>query len=101
VLEAKGEKSAEGFEHMEIQTAFPIKNALQLQYDLLKTRGNTMDVPGGPLVWFLANKGEDWRVYAAIVYEEEGRPNYVSACTPAFGLNLTCISGSIISGAEA
>lgn len=35
-----------------------------------------MDVPGGPLVWFLANKGEDWRVYAAVVYEEEGRLNY-------------------------
>ena len=86
---------------MEIQTAFLIKNALQLQYDLLKTQGNTMDVPGGPLVWFLANKGEDWRVYTAVVYEEEGRPNYVSACTPAFGLNLTCTSGSITSGAEA
>src|SRR6266498_4986773 len=48
VLEAKGEKSPQNFEHMEIQTAFPIKNALQLQYDLLKTKGNTMDVPGGP-----------------------------------------------------
>ncbi|OCK85348.1 hypothetical protein K432DRAFT_439332 [Lepidopterella palustris CBS 459.81] len=76
VLEAKREKGPDSFEHMEMQTAFPIKNALQLQYDLLKTRGNTMDVPGGPLVWFLASRGEDWRVYAAFVHEEEGRPNY-------------------------
>jgi len=77
VLEAKSEKSPENFEHMEIQTAFPIKNALQLQYDLLKAKGNRMDVPGGPLVWFLANRGEDWRVYGAVVHEEDGRPNYV------------------------
>jgi hypothetical protein len=78
ILEAKCEKGAQSFEQMEIQTAFPIMNALRLQYDLLKTRGNTMDVPGGPLVWFSANRGEDWRVYAAFVHGEEGRPNYVS-----------------------
>ncbi len=46
LLEARGEKGPENFEHMEIQTSFPIKHALKLQYDLLKTRGNTMDVPG-------------------------------------------------------
>jgi hypothetical protein len=84
VLEAKGEKGPQNFEHMEIQTAFPIKNALKLQYDLLKTRGNSMDVPGGPLVWFLASRGEDWRVYGATVYEEEGKPHYVSVQSPNF-----------------
>jgi hypothetical protein len=78
VLEAKGEKGSENFEQMEVQTSFPIKNALQLQYDLLKTPGNIMEVPGGPLVWFLANRGEDWRVYGAVVHEEEGRPNWAS-----------------------
>lgn len=78
LLEAKGEKGPENFEHMEIQTSFPIKHALKLQYDLLKTPGNTMDVPGGPLTWFLANRGEDWRVYAAFVHEKDGRPDYVS-----------------------
>jgi hypothetical protein len=78
LLEAKGEKGPENFEHMEIQTSFPIKYALKIQYDLLKARGNTMDVPGGPLIWFLASRGEDWRVYAAFVHEEDGRPNYVS-----------------------
>jgi hypothetical protein len=78
LLEAKREKHAQNFEQMETQTAFPIKHALQLQYDLLQTPGNTMDVPGGPLVWFLANRGEDWRVYAGHVQEREGRPKYVS-----------------------
>jgi len=78
ILEAKSEKGNENFEHMEIQTAFPVRNALKLQHDLLKMPGNTMYVPGGPLVWFVATRGEDWRVYAAFVHEEEGRPNYVS-----------------------
>jgi hypothetical protein len=78
VLEAKSEKGSENFEHMETQTAFPVRNALKLQYDLLKQPGNTMDVPGGPLAWFVATRGEDWRVYGAFVLEEEGRPNYVS-----------------------
>ncbi|RYP93668.1 hypothetical protein DL770_000199 [Monosporascus sp. CRB-9-2] len=77
ILEAKREKGTENFEQMEIQTSFPIKHALQLQYDLLHTCGNTMDVPGGPLVWFLANRGEDWRVYAGHVQEREGRPKYL------------------------
>jgi hypothetical protein len=78
ILEAKREQGAENFEKMEIQTSFPIKHALKLQYDLLRTRGNNMDVPGGPLLWFFANRGEDWRVYAAHIHEEEGRTKYVS-----------------------
>lgn len=82
VLEAKGEKGSENFEQMEIQTAFPIRNILKLQHDLCKTPGNTMDVPGGPLVWFFASRGEDWRVYAASVHEENGRPNYVRLHQP-------------------
>jgi hypothetical protein len=102
LLEAKGEKGPENFEHMEIQTSFPIKHALKLQYDLLKTRGNTMDVPGGPLIWFLANRGEDWRVYAAFVHEEDGRPNYVSFYPDPLitARLLTMNSGSSISGVE-
>jgi hypothetical protein len=78
VLEAKREKGAESFGQIEIQSAFPIQYALQLQQDLLNTRGNTMDVPGGPLVWFLAYRGENWRVYAGHVQEREGKPKYVS-----------------------
>ena len=77
VVEAKSEKGNGSFEHMEMQTQFPIRDMLQLQYRLLKMRGNNMDVPGGPLVWFFANRGEDWRVYGGYVHEEDGRPNYV------------------------
>jgi hypothetical protein len=81
IHEAKGEKSANSFEEIEIQTALPIKRALVIQQILKETRGNTVDVPGGPLVWFTANRGETWRVYAGTVYEDDGRVNSVSeAC---------------------
>ena len=103
VLEAKSEKGGENFEHIEIQTAFPVRNALKLQHDLLKQPGNTMDVPGGPLAWFVATRGEDWRVYGAFVYEEEGRPNYVSIfiySKPSLQ-KTNAYSGYTISGAGA
>jgi hypothetical protein len=78
IHEAKSEKSANNFEEIEIQTALPIKRALYIQQTLKETLGNTVDVPGGPLVWFTANRGETWRVYAGTVYEDDGRTNYVS-----------------------
>ncbi|KAF2691377.1 hypothetical protein K458DRAFT_324704 [Lentithecium fluviatile CBS 122367] len=77
IHEAKSEKSANNFEEIEIQTALPIKRALHVQQILKETRGNTVDVPGGPLVWFTANRGETWRVYAGTVYEDDGRTNYL------------------------
>jgi hypothetical protein len=80
VLEAKRDKDGQSFQQIELQTAFPIRNMLKLQYDLAKTPGNNREVPGGPLVWFMANRGEEWRVYGAVINEEEDRLNYVSIC---------------------
>ena len=74
IIEAKSEKGSAGFESIESQTAFPIRTLVKLQRDLQRGSGVSMN----PLVWFLANHGEDWRVYVATVYEEEGKPNYVS-----------------------
>jgi hypothetical protein len=79
IHEAKGEKGTNYFEDIEIQTALPIKRALDVQQKLQETPGNTMSIPGGPLVWFMANRGETWRLYGATVYHEDGRPNYVSS----------------------
>lgn len=78
IHEAKSEKSVNNFEEIEIQTALPIKRALDVQQILKETPGNMVDVPGGPLVWFTANRGETWRVYAGTIYEDDGRTNYVS-----------------------
>jgi hypothetical protein len=32
--------------------------AINLQYELMKVPGNTVEVPKDPLVWFLTNRGE-------------------------------------------
>lgn len=77
VHEAKKE-SADSFAETEIQSCFPIKNALDAQYKLQKMEGNRLEVPGGPLVWFLCNRGETWRVYGATMYEKAEQSNYVS-----------------------
>jgi hypothetical protein len=78
ILEAKQENSITGFDGAEVQSSLPILEALKLQYDLMKVTGNSVEVPGGPLVWYLAKRGEDWRVYAAYVNEHEGSPKFVS-----------------------
>lgn len=62
ILEAKSEKSCNGFSDIQTQTAFPILALLKMQQDLLA------QVPEGhraerPLIWFFANRGDAWRVY--------------------------------------
>lgn len=54
VLEAKSEKSLNGFDDIQAQTAFPIWTLLKLQQDLLATVADD-DSESGPLVWFFAN----------------------------------------------
>jgi hypothetical protein len=89
ILEAKAEKGSDGFKSIEVKTALPIMQALNCQYELMKIPGNTAEVPGGPLVWFFANRGEHWRVYAAYIIEnEEEKPTYVSV--PDCGL-VNCL----------
>jgi len=66
VLEAKSEKSANGFGDIQTQTAFPILALLKLQEDLqAKVEDSIPD--SGPLVWFFANRGDAWRVYGCYV----------------------------------
>ena len=79
VLEAKSESSSRGFEAILTQTFFPIRALLQLQDDLRSY------VPEGekafePLVWFLASRGDAWRLYCGTVVKgENGEPTkYVS-----------------------
>lgn len=70
VMEAKSSKGGPGFTDIEIQTALPIRNMLLLQHRL-QVRCDKMSIPGGPLVWFLANQGEVWRVYGCYVTSDE------------------------------
>jgi hypothetical protein len=63
IVEAKSEKGSPGFESVERQSAFPIRTLVKLQKSLQRIR----NVPINPLVWFMANQGDEWRVYACIV----------------------------------
>jgi hypothetical protein len=79
VLEAKSEASSSGFDAILVQSSFPIRGLLKMQDDL---RSNVSDVEGAfdPLVWFLASRGDAWRVYAGYVTKgNNGEPTkYVS-----------------------
>ncbi|KAI1393168.1 uncharacterized protein F4822DRAFT_423631 [Hypoxylon trugodes] len=64
ILEAKADSSKNGFHDIQTQTAFPIWKFLTLQRELqLKTRSAAEE----PLVWFLANRGSEWKVYGCYV----------------------------------
>ncbi|PQE30536.1 1,4-alpha-glucan branching enzyme protein [Rutstroemia sp. NJR-2017a WRK4] len=73
VLEAKSGKSSSGFFEIQTQTAFPIFALLKLQEDLLARlrASGTADVAGRPLIWFLANRGDAWKVYGCCISESE------------------------------
>lgn len=70
ICEAKSEEGV-GFEHIEAQTAFPIRTCLKLQDDLRQRSG----VPLNPFLWFISYHGDEWRVAACIISEHK----YVSA----------------------
>lgn len=59
LLEAKAEERSPGFDSVERQSAFPIKALIDLQQGLERQTGVAFD----PFVWFLANQGDEWRVY--------------------------------------
>jgi hypothetical protein len=87
VLEAKSEKSPNGFGDIQTQTAFPILALLKLQEDL---RAKVADIvpEAGPLVWFFANRGDAWRVYGCYV-TTDSPPRYVSVTFCTVNLKTT------------
>lgn len=76
LLEAKSETSASGFDDIQIQSAFPLQALLKLQ-DGLQSHQLVPDPYFSPLVWFIAFRGDAWRVYGC--YLTSGPPiHYVS-----------------------
>ena len=61
IIEAKSEKQTHGFDHIERQTELPLRTCLMLQRNLETSTG----IPLQPLVWFVAFRGDEWRLYAA------------------------------------
>lgn len=78
ILEAKSEKGADSFGSIEKQTAFPIRALLKIQEDLCSQCGMKPNQFGGPLTFFLSNRGEEWRVAAAFTEASREGTNYVS-----------------------
>ena len=83
VLEAKKESSSSGFDDIQAQTAFPIWTLLKLQEGLQSHKVGS-ESSFEPLVWFIATRGDAWRVYGcSITVGANNGPNtYVSNRTP-------------------
>ena len=86
ILEAKSGKGQDSFDAIERQTAFPIRTLLKLQEDLAQQCSNHPTWQDGPTVWFLANKGEEWRVSAGFVNPYEKDSGYVRSQNPMTGI---------------
>ncbi|KAI9830029.1 MAG: hypothetical protein M1819_005859 [Sarea resinae] len=67
VIEAKCAAANMDFLYAENQTAFPIRALLDLQKNLQESSGCAIGANDGPLVWFMAYKGDQWRVYGSII----------------------------------
>ncbi|CAM1508637.1 Fc.00g054850.m01.CDS01 [Cosmosporella sp. VM-42] len=72
IMEAKSGTSATDWHSIQLQTAFPIRTFLEAQHHLRTTSGDLSHRQLEPLVWFLSNKGEDWRL--SIAYTRNGTP---------------------------
>lgn len=79
VLEAKSGSSSYDWHSVQMQTAFSIRTLLETQNRLRTATGTQSKWRSGPLVWFFANKGEDWRVYAAYIQPADEKPHAIGA----------------------
>ena len=77
ILEAKSEKSHNGFADIQTQTLFPISALLRLQENLEARVINGTKNRREALVWFSANRGDSRRAYGCYITDDE-TPQYVS-----------------------
>ncbi|EGU75170.1 hypothetical protein FOXB_14309 [Fusarium oxysporum f. sp. conglutinans Fo5176] len=76
VIEAKSEKGSDAFTYTQVQTAFAIRELLSIQQELAHVANENEEWDGGPLVWFLSYKGEQWRVFAAYIHTTPDKISY-------------------------
>ncbi|KAI8632212.1 hypothetical protein F5Y19DRAFT_354295 [Xylariaceae sp. FL1651] len=77
ILEAKSEKAVDSFTDVEMQTAFAIREFLMLQDSLRQAAQEGDCWEAGPLVWFLSNKGEHWRVSIGYINFRSNKPRFL------------------------
>ena len=76
VIEAKS-RYGDSFDACDIQTALPILKMLKIQEDLQAKSQMTLEY-GGPLLWYIAYRGEDWRLSVCYISEKSDEHLYVS-----------------------
>ncbi|KAF5671652.1 hypothetical protein FDENT_10828 [Fusarium denticulatum] len=76
VIEAKSEKGCDAFTDAQVQTAFSIRELLSIQNQLARVAEEDTEWDACPLVWFLSYKGEQWRVSAAYIHNQNGKTYY-------------------------
>ena len=77
IIEAKKRDGA-SFDDCNMQSALPILEMLQVQEDMQRKSQMTLEY-GGPLVWYIAYRGEDWRLSGCYISEKPGPASYVSS----------------------
>jgi hypothetical protein len=78
-MEAKSENGG-GFGRCGIQTSLPIWSLLKTQ-ERLSELGAPLSELGGPIVWYIAYVGDNWRVSVCCTMKERGQQTYVSEDT--------------------
>ncbi|KAK0612267.1 hypothetical protein B0T14DRAFT_531878 [Immersiella caudata] len=76
VLEAKRGSSDE-WHAINMQTAFCIRTFLETQQQLYSAASERSEWKERPLVWYLSNKGENWRLCAAYTEDAPAEPDRV------------------------
>lgn len=89
ILEAKSETSKDNFHDINNQTGLAIREMLNLQIELFKLAGRSYGENVGPIVWYIATRGDLWKIHVAYVNMVQGKPHYVSDDT-----SIPIISGS-------
>jgi hypothetical protein len=76
VIEAKS-RNGDSFNACNRQAALPILKMLKIQEDLQMKSQMTLEY-GGPLVWYIAFRGEDWRLSMCYISKMSDKSSYVS-----------------------
>ncbi|KFY28868.1 hypothetical protein V493_02719 [Pseudogymnoascus sp. VKM F-4281 (FW-2241)] len=74
VIEAKS-RIGKSFDDCNIQTALPILKMLKIQEGLQRESQMALEY-GGPLVWYISYRSEDWRLSACYISEKPDGPSY-------------------------
>jgi len=78
VIEAKKE-TGKGISACTRQTAFPIWKMLKIQEELHSKSQEILEY-GGPLLWYIAYRGDEWCVSGCYTVEKKGKTHYVGYC---------------------